>query len=672
MLRKIKFMFIIIVCATALSADDWPVFKGNIYYTGNNDEITVKNGNLKWLFEAANTAFNPVISDGRIYFLDIAKNVYCLDEETGRLRWKVDLRQVSSQFRSSTKVFGKSKYPLVKGDRLFITDNIAIYCIDKNSGQIIWARTGMRSDDANLKVDETKGLDRGDIVKSTGSYKGDKSTYAQVDGIYSDPVIVGDVIYYGTRNELVSREIVNGHMLWNNSDIKSWSQFPSFYDNLIFTSSMDYSTNIYSIYCLQSDTGSVVWVKKMNSPHRIFAPLVYRNRIYFASGNMVTAIDIKTGESLWSVDCGAFITSNPSFTERSLILTVGNGDVSMLDPETRKELKRMHFGDKASPYFVTIRDQIYVATGFEKNIGGRNIPWTKLEAFNMTDSSKMWDYSPQFPGGPSQISASNGIMFLPAGNYIYAVGTDYYPKIVEGGDGYYDPYNRINENETPTKDEIKELDKVNKEPDRDKDKEMPMRRIRVTVKDKDGNPIPATVEVKKWHKGKVIYNEKVKIKGKETEINVPDMDDVELTADSTGYLPDKAIISRQDEKIDIDLDKIEKGKGIVVDNIHFEVDKAYLKKESLNILDGIITEMKKNPSLKLEIRGHTDSSGGTEHNQKLSERRADAVVEYMIKQGISAGRLNAVGYGETKPVASNKTADGRRKNRRTEFFVIEN
>ena len=255
--RIVKYILIIVLlCSINLFADDWPVFKGNIYYTGNNDEITVNNGNLKWLYEASNTALNPVVSDGRIYFLDISKNVYCLDEETGRLRWKIDLRQLSSQFRSSTKVFGKSKYPLIKGDKLFITDNIAVYCINKHSGQIFWARTGMRTDDPNLKVDEKRGgWDRTDPVKGSGSYRGDKSTYAMVDGIYSDPVIVGDVIYYGTRNELISREIVNGHILWNNSDIKSWSQFPSFYDNLIFTSSMDYKTGVYSIYCLQSDTG---------------------------------------------------------------------------------------------------------------------------------------------------------------------------------------------------------------------------------------------------------------------------------------------------------------------------------------------------------------------------------------------------------------------------------
>jgi len=79
--------------------------------------------------------------------------------------------------------------------------------------------------------------------------------------------------------------------------------------------------------------------------------------------------------------------------------------------------------------------------------------------------------------------------------------------------------------------------------------------------------------------------------------------------------------------------------------------------------------MKRTPSIKLEVRGHTDSSGGTAYNQKLSERRADAVTEYMIKQGISPERLKSAGFGEEKPVAGNKTPAGRKKNRRTEFFV---
>jgi len=209
---------------TLMPAEDWPIYKGNIYFTGNNDEITVKNNNLKWLYQATETVLNPIASDGMIFFIDLSKNVYCLDEESGRLKWKIDLHQAGSDFRGATKGFGTGKYPLVKGNTLFITDNIAIYALDKFTGRVKWARTGMRSDDPNLKIPESKNIklkDKTDPVKDSGNWNPEKSTYAMVDSIYSDPVIAGDVIYYGTRNELISRDINNGHMLWNNNKLKA-------------------------------------------------------------------------------------------------------------------------------------------------------------------------------------------------------------------------------------------------------------------------------------------------------------------------------------------------------------------------------------------------------------------------------------------------------------------
>jgi OOP family OmpA-OmpF porin len=136
-------------------------------------------------------------------------------------------------------------------------------------------------------------------------------------------------------------------------------------------------------------------------------------------------------------------------------------------------------------------------------------------------------------------------------------------------------------------------------------------------------------------------------------------------------VPKKAIISREDKDATIRLEKIEKGKGIVVENIHFEINEAYLLKESLNILDRMIEALKRNKKIRLEVRGHTDITGTHAHNMKLSERRADAVREYMIKNGISPERLVAVGFGPDKPIGDNKTVEGRRKNRRTEFFILD-
>jgi len=151
---------------------------------------------------------------------------------------------------------------------------------------------------------------------------------------------------------------------------------------------------------------------------------------------------------------------------------------------------------------------------------------------------------------------------------------------------------------------------------------------------------------------------------------VPDTDGVEVMATADGFIPKKVTVNRGEDERSIRLERIEQGRTIVMDSIYFEIDRAYLKKESLDVLDRVIAILKKNPSMKIEVRGHTDSTGEKAHNQRLSERRADAVVEYMIKNGISPERLAAVGFGAEKPIASNAEEEGRKKNRRTEFYII--
>ena len=657
------------------ASSDWPIYKGNIYFTGNNDEITVKNPNLKWLFQAANTVYNPIVSDRKIYFTDLEKNLYCLDEDTGKLLWKIDLRALSSQFKSYSAAFGKVKYPLIKGNSLFITDNIAIYCIDKNSGRAIWARTGMR-DEKN--IDTVKDMK----IEGSGKWRPGmkekwqpgKSTYGTVDSIYSDPVIYFDKIYYGTRNDFISRDISNGHMQWENTAIKSWSGFPSFYDEYIFTQSMDYQSNVFSINCLNAQSGKIIWSRSLDKPMQIFSPVIYNGKVYLANSKKLFCFDIANGSPLWDREYADYITSNPSFTEREILFTVGNRSFVSVNPADGSVVKTQDFGEKSSPYFVVIRDQLYIANTFKKEISGRDLPFASLKCLKFGSDLKLWEYMPQFPGGASQPVASGGIMFMPAGNYLYAIGTDYYPRIVNGGSALYDPYNRTDDGAASKKEVAPEsaVKKPEIKPPDDSANEMKMRKMKITVADGTGSPVKADVEVKKWDKGKVVYSQRARITGPGQEIEVPDMDDVEITANSDGYLPNKAIVSRKDPDKKITLEKIEKGKGIVVDNIYFEIDEAYLKKESLNILDTIIDGLKRNKNVKLEVRGHTDSTGPRDHNMRLSGRRADAVVEYMVKNGISPERIKGKGFGPDKPIAANTTEDGRRKNRRTEFFVVEN
>jgi OOP family OmpA-OmpF porin len=76
--------------------------------------------------------------------------------------------------------------------------------------------------------------------------------------------------------------------------------------------------------------------------------------------------------------------------------------------------------------------------------------------------------------------------------------------------------------------------------------------------------------------------------------------------------------------------------------------------------------------MKVRIAGHTDNIGSEEYNQRLSEARAKAVYEYLISRGISADRLSYIGYGESRPIDTNETSEGRQNNRRVELEIIEN
>jgi outer membrane protein OmpA-like peptidoglycan-associated protein len=119
----------------------------------------------------------------------------------------------------------------------------------------------------------------------------------------------------------------------------------------------------------------------------------------------------------------------------------------------------------------------------------------------------------------------------------------------------------------------------------------------------------------------------------------------------------------------ITLKKLQAGKNIVLNNIFFEFDKASLNPSSKPELDRVANVLKDNPSMKIEISGHTDNKGSATYNLKLSESRAKSVVDYLISNGIDKSHLTYKGYGFLKPIASNETEEGRQQNRRTEFKV---
>lgn len=113
------------------------------------------------------------------------------------------------------------------------------------------------------------------------------------------------------------------------------------------------------------------------------------------------------------------------------------------------------------------------------------------------------------------------------------------------------------------------------------------------------------------------------------------------------------------------------GETYTFKDVQFETNKADLKASAYPALEAVAEALKAQPNLNVQIEGHTDSTGKKDYNQQLSQRRAESVMKYLNAKGIAAERMTATGYGMTRPIASNDTAQGRTENRRVEFKPVQ-
>jgi OmpA-OmpF porin, OOP family len=149
-----------------------------------------------------------------------------------------------------------------------------------------------------------------------------------------------------------------------------------------------------------------------------------------------------------------------------------------------------------------------------------------------------------------------------------------------------------------------------------------------------------------------------------------------FTASSEGYLNSSDSVEVNSQEItpvikNLFLTPIEVGLTVRLKNIYFDFDKTTLKSQSFVELDKVVDFLKRNSTVSIEISGHTDSKGSDTYNLNLSQGRSQSVVDYLISQGIDSSRLQAQGYGESKPIDSNETEEGRANNRRVEFTVLK-
>jgi OmpA-OmpF porin, OOP family len=165
----------------------------------------------------------------------------------------------------------------------------------------------------------------------------------------------------------------------------------------------------------------------------------------------------------------------------------------------------------------------------------------------------------------------------------------------------------------------------------------------------------------------------------EFELLLPAGQQYGIRAEMEGFIPENENIDLRDfegenyqrEIRNLKLAPIAEEVVIVLNNVFFEFDKAELRPESRPELDRIAALLKEKISLEIEIAGHTCNMGPASYNLQLSEKRAKAVYEYLLKAGVSTDRLKFVFFGQEKPVASNDTLEGRKQNRRVEFKIMK-
>ncbi|MBL0070395.1 MAG: OmpA family protein [Bacteroidetes bacterium] len=195
--------------------------------------------------------------------------------------------------------------------------------------------------------------------------------------------------------------------------------------------------------------------------------------------------------------------------------------------------------------------------------------------------------------------------------------------------------------------------------------------------DNDQIPLAAEIEMKNLTTSETIEVDYDSLTGNYASVVSFDADYI-MTIKKEGHAYNSQYFGQEDSAIngvvtsDLELRKIAVGSAYKLNNIRFATNSSELNKASKNIISDFAGFLKENPRVNVAIHGHTDSAGDAAANMILSNDRAKSVYDFLIKSGITSSRLSYRGFGQTKPVVSNENEEGRSKNRRTEFVIMNN
>ena len=624
-------VFLSVPATVAFSiTEEWPTYMGNQYLTGNNDGLLPSGLGQIWRFSSRGFLYNPVPINDRVYVVSTDKNLYCLDSKNGRVMWR---------FQADSPL---TRMPVFFKGMLYLPAGRFLYCLDGKTGKLIWARRDP-------------------------SY-----------GFYGTPTIAENKIFYGNRKGFYARELRNGHLIWERDDIYTYGGFPTYWNGMVYTVSKEYGKERAVLYSLNANDGTTKWSFEIPNSPEIFSPLVYDGKLYLLASEGLFILNAETGEKIGIIKLEDSPASNPIYSYESIFIPIKNGKILRLNPKT-ENLEELFTASgpsslAAAGNTLLIIDKMKRETILFDTINRKVINRIKIEE-----------------GAPTSLTLRGGVMFLTAGNKLYAFGKSYEKppteeKIGEIARKIPEKSKKVEEKE-PAQisgeiksggEQITQAKPEGKSQIQGVEEQIPKKTITGKVKDKrTGKPLSGKVEAHTELESGQIESISKEFREGEFKIEIPEKGKTDIIVSAPGYtfktitLPDeKAIDDLSTEPLELSLEPVYQEQKIVTHSIHFKSDSANLEPLAIKTLEKILTLMKTNPELKIEIIGHTDSTGPEDYNQRLSELRARVVADWLIRNGINSKRIKATGKGESEPIADNSTPEGRAKNRRTEIRII--
>lgn len=375
-------------------------------------------------------------------------------------------------------------------------------------------------------------------------------------------------------------------------------------------------------------------------------------------------------------DCDGFLTSDG----KAMIFS--SDRPGSVGPYQKKDV--LYRGERWGNVDLWVCERTDTGWGPPINLGKTiNTGWAERSPFLHPDGKTLYFCSSGHPGlGKLDVFVSTRLREdswtewsepVNLGKYINGVGSDWGYRVNTAGTKAYFAAEGLPGNQGGSDIYVQEIPRSMR-PD-------PVATIRGVVTDPQGNPLTAAIKWEDLTTGKNVGELSSDPETGRYFITLPLGKNYGYYAEKEGYYPvsNSIDLRKSDEGVDMEvnivlapIDKIiEEGLAVRLNNIFFDYDKATLRSESQAELDRLYDILRQYPKAKIEIAGHTDSIASETYNADLSQRRAQAVVDYLVLKGYPRANLIAKGYGESKPVADNGSDEGRQLNRRVEYRFLK-